>query len=147
MGDGRNVKTSVSPGISSIVRLSRNLLDDSVVPKVQHSYPLGVQKLFFVLFSLSKLVRAFLNQRARRSTYRHSPGVPPDKHRTWEPGARIQLSRFQLAVIASVCSIFVYVASATGILHFEHPSLSWGDVKVMVFGMACQTSPENLALM
>ena len=52
---------------------------------------------------LPKLVRAFLNQRARRSTYRHCPGVPPDDHIA--PGnqaQRIQLSRFQLAVIASV---------------------------------------------
>ena len=42
------------------------------------------------------------------------------------------------------CSIFVYVASATGILHFENSSLSWGVVKVMAFGMASQTYAEDL---
>ena len=34
------------------------------------------------------------------------------------------------------CSIFVYVASATEILHFVNPSLSWGVVKVVAFGLA-----------
>ena len=71
-------------------------------------------------------------------------GSTSDERRTWEPGARIHLSRFQLALMHKRCSIFVYVASATEILHFVNPSLSWGVVKVIAFGLASQTYVEDL---
>ena len=66
------------------MRLSRNLHYDSVVPKGKRSYPLGVQQRFFVLFSVPKLVRALLNQRALQPSHRHCPGVPPEEMRTFD---------------------------------------------------------------
>ena len=54
--------------------LSRNLHYDSVVPKGKRSHPLGVQQWFFVLFSLPKLVRALLDQRALHPSHRTLSG-------------------------------------------------------------------------
>ena len=65
----------VSPGICTMTVWCR---------KVKRSYPLGVQQRFFVLFSLPKLVRALLNQRALHPSHRHCPGVPPEEMRTFD---------------------------------------------------------------
>ena len=87
---GRNLKTYVSPGICTMTVWYRRV---SVRVRLVCK---GGSLSDSPCRSFS--AHSWIN-RARRSTGRHCPGVPPDERRTWESGARIHLSRFQLAVV------------------------------------------------
>ena len=112
-----------------------------MVPKGKRSYPLGVQQWFFVLFSLPKLVRALLNQRSTTFTSTLSGS---SSGRDADVRLRLVLwNQVHEFNSAGFCSQLFVGHQDTSL---ENLLLSRGVAKVMVFGMACQTSPENLAL-
>ena len=63
-------------------------------------------------------------------------GSASDERRTWEPGARIQPSRFQLVLTTSVAVSSFTSRRPPRYCIFVNPSLSWGVVKVVAFGLA-----------
>ena len=90
---GRNLKSYISPGICSMTVRCRRVSVRTRLVCSSGSLSYSPCRSLSAHYCISGLYTLDID------TVR---GVPPDEHRTWEPGAPIQLSRFQLAVTAGV---------------------------------------------